>query len=125
MLKRKVVRAGWMGSVAALLLVEGALYFLGSAHGPVSETSSLTVTSHRDVESPSTEAAQQAGPTPTHVSELAPAVMLPPREPAALPASGAEREAGTPWPKATGIGLAVLGVALIYSALRLRPHEGK
>jgi hypothetical protein len=62
-------------------------------------------------------------PTATYVSELAPAVMVPPRQPAALPASGAGASAATGWPKAAGLGLALLGVLFVHAALSLRPDD--
>ena len=99
-----------------------------TAAGPLSETSSLTTTSGPVSETSSnttalrTEPQDEAQTAPTYVSELAPAVMLAP-EPAALPATGARAGAGTPWPKATGLALALLGGLFIYAARAVRTED--
>ena len=63
-------------------------------------------------------------PTATYVSELGPAVMQPPRQPAGLPASGAgANDEGAPWSPIAGVGLALVGAALVHFALRLRPSD--
>ena len=99
----------WAPGFLALLLLGLGLLFLGAGASPVSETSSI---------------AASAQPTPTYVSELAPAVMVAPREPATLPASGATGpNGGTPLPKAAGLGLALLGSLFIYEALTLRTER--
>lgn len=102
---RAATRARQAGLLlAVLLLVAGAgLLVLGADQ--VSETSSV---------------AAAPKPTPTYVSELAPAVVLAPGEPEGLPPAGAAA-ALSPWPKASGVGLALLGVLLVYGALALRP----
>ena len=87
-----------------------------TAPGPVNDTSSITAVPLRAA------AQDEAQTTPTYVSELAPAVMLAP-EPAVLPVSGAGADAGTPWPKATGLALALLGVLFIYAARAVRTED--
>ena len=101
---------------------------LTAASGPVSETSSLTAASSPVSETSSlTDASllgdqDEAQTTPTYISELAPAVMVAP-EPAALPGTGAGTGAGTPWPKATGLALALLGGLFIYAARAGRTED--
>ncbi|MCH8993805.1 MAG: hypothetical protein IH959_02425 [Chloroflexi bacterium] len=105
---RPATRARQAGLLlAVLLLVAGAgLLVLGADQ--VSETSSV---------------AAAPKPTPTYVSELAPAVVLAPGEPEGLPQTGAAAGAATLWPKASGLGLALLGALLAYGALTLRPVD--
>ena len=126
----------------ALLFLGSGLFLLGTASSPVSETSSNTTASD-PVSETSSNTAAASGPvsetssnttallaepqdeaqiTPTYVSELAPAVMLAP-EPAALPVSGVSADAGTPWPKATGLALALLGGLFIYAARAVRTED--
>ena len=126
----------------ALLFLGSGLFLLGTASSPVSETSSNTTASD-PVSETSSNTAAASGPvsetssnttalraepqdeaqiTPTYVSELAPAVMLAP-EPAALPVSGVNAGAGTPWPKATGLALALLGGLVIYAARAVRTED--
>ena len=126
----------------ALLFLGSGLFLLGTASSPVSETSSNTTASD-PVSETSSNTAAASGPvsetssnttalraepqdeaqiTPTYVSELAPAVMLAP-EPAALPVSGVNAGAGTPWPKATGLALALLGGLFIYAARAVRTED--
>jgi len=63
-------------------------------------------------------------PTATYVSELGPAVVRRPQH-ARLPASGAGAAiAGAPWSQIGGAGLALLGAALVHTALTLRPRAG-
>ena len=141
-MQRRIRRAGWRAGFLALLLLGIGLFFLGTASGPVSETSSLTASSSPVSETSSLAAASssvsetsslaaaplraepqdEAQTTPTYVSELAPAVMLAP-EPAALPGTGAGAGAGTPWPKATGLALALLGGLFIYAARAVRTED--
>ena len=113
----------------ALLFLGSGLFLLGTASSPVSETSSNTAAASGPVsETSSNTTALRAEPqdeaqiTPTYVSELAPAVMLAP-EPAALPVSGVNAGAGTPWPKATGLALALLGGLFIYAARAVRTED--
>ena len=129
-------RAGWVGGLLALLLL-GSDLFAESAASPVSEASSLAVA--RPVSETSsfvattfraepaaefaTRSQRQTQSIPTYVSELAPAVMQAPREPAALPASGAPSDSRLSWPKPTGLLLALLGALLIYRALTLRTGD--
>ncbi len=97
-----------IGGALALLV---AMYALGSsspfdAGSPTSEASSVAV-------------AQQ--PTPTYVSELAPAVMQPPRESVALPASGAGAAGeAMPWARLGGVALALAGCAMVWGGLAMR-----
>ena len=99
-----------------------------AASSATSETSSITAPGTESETSSITAAPLRAAPqdeaqtTPTYVSELAPAVMLAP-EPAVLPVSGAGADAGTPWPKATGLALALLGVLFIYAARAVRSED--
>ena len=64
-----------------------------------------------------------AQPTPTYVSELAPAVSIAPREAAALPATGAVAgvRSALPVTKIAGLALALAGLALVHAGLRLGP----
>ena len=128
-MQRRIRRAGWSSGLLSLLFLGTGLFLLGTASSPVSETSSLTAASGPVSETSSlTAAALRAEPqdeaqtTPTYVSELAPAVMLAP-EPAALPVSGAGAGDGTPWPKATGLALALLGGLFIYAARAIRTED--
>ena len=127
----------------ALLFLGSGLFLLGTASSPVSETSSNTAAASGPLSETSSNTAAASGPvsetssnttalraepqdeaqiTPTYVSELAPAVMLAP-EPAALPVSGVNAGAGTPWPKATGLALALLGGLFIYAARAVRTED--
>ena len=58
-------------------------------------------------------------PTPTYVSELAPAVVVGPDQPAALPSVGARAQATDGAPTAAAFALALLGTLLIRLAT---PH---
>jgi hypothetical protein len=106
-LRRVVTRAGPIGLFLAVLFVGNGFGLFGSTSGPVNQTAAIS-------------AAPQ--PTATYVSELGPAVMLPPRQVGELPSSGTGIGATTPWPKAAGLGLALLGSLLIHAALTLRPQ---
>ncbi len=126
-MQRRLRRAGW--SSGALLFLGSGLFFLGTASGPVSETSSLTAAAGPVSETSSnTAAALRAEPqdelhnAPTYVSELAPAVTFAPEQ-AALPVSGAGTAARAPWPKATGLALALLGGLFIYAARAVRTED--
>ena len=106
---RCVVMRVWpIGLLLAVLLVATGLGLFGPSSDAVSQTSAIA-------------AAPQ--PTPTYISELAPAVMQPPREPAGLPSTGAGVPQAVPWPKVAGLGLALLGALLVHAALTLRPHR--
>lgn len=103
------VRVGSIALVLAALFLATGWPFLSPASNAISETSAVTV-------------APDA--TATFVSELGPAVMVPPRQPQELPSSGsAAAQAGSPWSNAAGAGLAVSGALLIYAALILRPRN--
>lgn len=107
-MRRAATRARQAGLLlTVLLLVSGVGLPVLGAH-QVSETSSV---------------AAAPKPTPTYVSELAPAVVLAPGEPEGLPPAGAAVGAASPWPRASGLGLALLGVLLVYGALTLRPVD--
>ena len=60
-------------------------------------------------------------PTPTYVSELGPAVTLPPNAPE-LPLAGAGFVAHAALPKALGLGVALLGALMMRAALAVRSH---
>jgi hypothetical protein len=62
------------------------------------------------------------GPTPTYVSELAPAVSIAPRSAATLPATGgdAELQDALPISKVAGVMLALAGILLVHAGLRRR-----
>ena len=74
-------------------------------HHPFSETSATALA---------------AEPTPAYVSELAPALALAPRTPAALPASGAGDGPRGAAVNIIGLGLALCGAALVRAALVFR-----
>ena len=59
-------------------------------------------------------------PTATYVSELGPAVVLPPKPAGELPRSGGGDDTTRVWPTAMGLTLAVLGVFLIHASRNLR-----
>ena len=103
-MQRAMTQAVPIGLFLTILLIANGL--CGSVSDPLSQISSVS-------------AAPQ--PTATYVSELGPAVMLPPRQAMELPASGAGIGSVLPWPKAAGLGLALLGSLLIHAALTLRP----
>ena len=97
--------------VVSLLLgiAGGALALWLPAAGPaMSETSSPALA---------------AQPTPTYVSELAPAVSIAPRQAASLPATGGVTGLGNALPvaKIAGLALALAGLVLIHAGLRRGP----
>ena len=101
---RRLVTCG--GALALLLTLLSTGWGLFPAGQPSNETSVLAA----------------PPPTATYVSELAPAVMLPPRdEPAALPSSGGGQGADGPGLKLAGLGLGLLGLVLVHTARALRP----
>ncbi len=106
-MQRVATKAWLIGLLLAVLLIGAGFGLLGSTADRLSQTSAI---------------AAPPSATPTYVSELAPAVMQPPRQPAELPSSGAGIGTAAPWPKAAGLGLALLGSLLIHAALTLRPH---
>ncbi len=107
-MRRAATRARQAGLLLAVLLLVSGVGLLVLGADQVSETSSV---------------AAAPKPTPTYVSELAPAVVLAPGELEGLPAAGAAAATPSPWPKASGAGLALLGVFLVYGALTLRPVD--
>ncbi len=104
-MRRAVIRAT-ATAVLAVLLVGAGLDLIGSGSDQVSQTSAMSAA---------------PPPTATYVSELGPATMLPPRQPTELPPAGAEAGAEARWPRAAGLGLALLGCLLIHAATALRP----
>jgi hypothetical protein len=66
-----------------------------------------------------------ARPTPTYVSELAPAVSIAPREAASLPVTGGALDVrdALPVPKVAGIAIALAGLVMIHAGLRLGPRR--
>jgi len=60
-------------------------------------------------------------PAATYVSELGPAVAIPPRPPDALPRSGGGDGTRPVWPAAVGLALALVGILLIHTSRNLRP----
>ena len=107
-MQRAATRASQAALLLAILLLISGVGLLVLGADPVSEASSV---------------AAAPRPTPTYVSELAPAVVLAPSEPEGLPQTGAAAGAATLWPKASGLGLALLGALLVYGALTLRPVD--
>lgn len=99
------------GASVALLLIAlvtaGGLSVLASGPDPVSESASMS-------------ASPAAGPTA--VSELAPAVVLPPSVTVAPPRTGrpAGERGGIPWSWAAGAGLALAGLGLVHRSLTIR-----
>jgi hypothetical protein len=103
-------RAAIRVSVTVIL----AVLFVGAGLGLFGHTS--------DRINQSSAASAAPPPTATYVSELGPAIMLPPRQPVELPPAGAGDGAATLWPKAAGLGLAVVGCLLLHAAVTLRPE---
>lgn len=106
--RRTVIRVGLIGLIPAVL-------YVGNGFGLFGPTS--------DRATPTSVIAAAPQPTATYVSELGPAVMLPPRQAGELPSSGAGIGATAPWPTAAGLGLAFLGTLLIHRALTLRRDD--
>ena len=107
-MRRVVTLATLIGLLLAVLFVGNGFGLFDSSH-PLSQTSVIS-------------AAPQ--PTATYISELGPAVMLPPQHVGELPSSGAGIGAATPWPKTAGLALALVATLLIHAALTLRPKDG-
>jgi hypothetical protein len=64
-------------------------------------------------------------PTPTYVSELGPAVIVPPGGMVEeLPSSGGRAAAPRPWRAGAGLGLAAAAGLMVYAALRLGRAAG-
>lgn len=138
---RWIRRTAWAFALLAVLYL-GADLLLPSAAGPLSQTSSFAATTVSETstfaaalpfnESSSSSTArapvkasvqQEAATTPTYISELAPAVMVAPKQAAALPEAGAEIDGSAPWPKLAGLALALLGGLFIYTALASRTSK--
>ena len=111
-MKRTLARASYAGLLAVLLSTGTGLVILGFAFVPTSETTSVSLA---------------ATATPTYVSELAPAVVVQPRQAAALPDSGAGPNLGAanPLPRAAGFALLLLGGLLIRTGLAWRPSTNR
>ena len=111
-MKRILARASCAGLLAVLLFTGTGLVILGFAFVPTSETTSVSLA---------------ATATPTYVSELAPAVVVQPRQAAVLPVSGAGPNAGAanPLPRAAGFALLLLGGLLIRTGIAWRPSTNR
>ena len=111
-MKRTLARASYAGLLAVLLSTGTGLVILGFAFVPTSETTSVSLA---------------ATATPTYVSELAPAVVVQPRQAAALPDSGAGPNLGAanPLPRAVGFALLLLGGLLIRTGIAWRPSTNR
>ena len=111
-MKRTLARASCAGLLAVLLSTGAGLAILGSAFVPTSETTSVSLA---------------ATATPTYVSELAPAVVVQPRQAAALPDSGAGPDAtpANPLPRAAGWALVLLGGLLLRTGLTWRSSTNR
>lgn len=103
-------------SHAALSIV--ALLAMGIASLGVSQPGHVSL-SHAE------EVALAPTPTPAYISNLAPAAVRAPIEPAALPSSGAGFTPRTVWPTAAGVGLAMLGALMVYASLAFRPTRSR
>ncbi len=111
-MKRTLARASCAGLLAVLLFTGAGLVILGFAFAPTSETTSVSLA---------------ATATPTYVSELAPAVVVQPRQAAALPDSGAGPDAGSanPLPRAAGFALVLLGGLAVRTGLTWRSSTSR
>lgn len=78
---------------------------------------------HRLSQTSAVSAAPQ--PTPTYVSELAPAVAVRPERPAVLPDTGTSSLSLPPWPGVAGIGLALAGALLIHASLTVQRRTSR
>lgn len=107
-----------MFGFAMRLLAVPALLVLVLGHGGVFEHSTPGV-----VTTDASSVAAAPEPTPPYISELGPATSQPPRA-SALPGAGAGNDAAANRPKGLGLALAVVGAALVYISLRLRPDSG-
>ena len=95
--------SGGAGVILTLaLLTAAALDPFPIQHKPFSETSATALA---------------VEPAPAHVSELAPALALPPRAPATLPASGAGDGSRGVEVNIIGLVLALFGAALVRTSL--------
>ena len=111
-MKRTLARASCAGLLAVLLSTGTGLVILGFAFVPTSETTSVSLA---------------ATATPTYVSELASAVVVQPRQAAALPDSGAGPNLGAanPLPRAAGFALLLLGGLLMRTGIAWRPSTNR
>jgi len=107
-MRSKLVRLVPASLAVALLIAVHTGIFVPAASGNVSDVSAI---------------AAAPSPKPTFFSELAPAVMVPPRD-SSLPVSGsAGQDASAPWPKLFGVTLAFGGLLFVFTALRMRPQN--
>ncbi len=106
-MKQKIAQASGAVLLAVLLSTGAGLAIFGSAFVSTSETASVSLS---------------ATATPTYVSELAPAVVVQPRQAAALPDSGAGPYLGAanPLPRAAGLALVLLGGLAVRIGLTWR-----
>ena len=106
-MRRELTRGTGIALLLVALVMAGGLSFLASGPQPVSETASIS-------------AAPAA--SPTLVSELGPAVVLPPSQPVAPPRAGGavDQRGGISWSWAAGAGLALAGLGLVHRSLTLR-----
>ena len=111
-MRRTLARASCAGLLALLLSTGAGLAVFGSAFVPTSETASVSLA---------------ATATPTYVSELAPAVVVQPRQAAALPDSGAGPDTGSanPLPRAAGVALVLLGGLAVRTGLTWRSSTNR
>ncbi len=111
-MRRTLARASCAGLLAALLSTGVGLAILGSAFVPTSETTSVSLA---------------ATVTPTYVSELAPAVVVQPRQATALPDSGTGPNAvpANPLPRVAGFAILLLGGLLVHTGLALRSSTNR
>ena len=111
-MRRILARASCAGLLAILLSTGAGLAVLGSAFVPTSETTSVSLV---------------APATPTYVSELAPAMVVQPRQAAALPDSGAGPDASSanPLPRAAGFALILLGGLAVRTGLTWRSSANR
>ncbi len=109
-MKQAAAPTGPVGVLLAVLFVALVLALVGSTSRPIGQSSTVA-------------AAPQ--PTATYISELAPAVVLPPRQAEILPASGAGTGGPSPWAKTAGLGVALLGCLLIQASLLLRERTAR
>ncbi|MGB2694945.1 MAG: hypothetical protein WBD55_07120 [Dehalococcoidia bacterium] len=111
-MKATGLRTSLIGGLLALLLLGAASSLFDPA--AASETSAGVLV-------PGRVEALSAQPTPTYVSELAPAVSIDPwGHPVVLPATGIEQTGASVWPRLAGVAFALVGCLFIYAALSRR-----
>ena len=108
------LRTWLIGGLLALLLLGGASSLFDPTPAPASETSAVAL-------APGRVEVQSAQPTPTYVSELAPAVSISPQgHPVVLPTTGVEQTRASVWPRLAGVAFALVGCLFIFAALSRR-----